>query len=105
MSVIFILIPLSIVIGGGFLIAFFWAVRSGQYEDTLTPSLRVLLDESGVAIARRPTEPSGKPPDAIVTALCAGDAEAGVTTATQSALKDRNHLISAVTKNPDQNHS
>ena len=45
MIVIFLLIPLSIVIAACFLGAFIWAVRSGQYEDTCTPSMRVLLDE------------------------------------------------------------
>jgi cbb3-type cytochrome oxidase maturation protein len=46
MSVIFLLIPLSIVIAACFLGAFIWAVRTGQYEDTLTPSMRVLLDDA-----------------------------------------------------------
>ena len=46
MSVIFLLIPLSIVIAACFLGAFIWAVRSGQYEDTCTPAMRVLLDEA-----------------------------------------------------------
>jgi cbb3-type cytochrome oxidase maturation protein len=45
MSVIFLLIPLSIVIAACFLGAFIWAVRSGQYEDTCTPSMRILLEE------------------------------------------------------------
>ncbi len=45
MSIIFLLIPLSILIAAGFLASFIWAVRSGQYEDTSTPSLRPLLDE------------------------------------------------------------
>ena len=45
MTVIFLLIPLSIVIATCFLLAFIWAVRSGQYEDTCTPSMRLLLEE------------------------------------------------------------
>ena len=45
MSVIFLLIPLSIAVAAFFLAAFIWAVRSGQYEDTLTPAMRVLLEE------------------------------------------------------------
>lgn len=45
MSVIFVLIPLSIVFAVAFLLAFIWSVRTGQYEDTTTPSMRVLLDE------------------------------------------------------------
>ena len=45
MIVIYFLIPLSIVIAGGFLIAFIWAVKSGQFEDTCTPALRVLAEK------------------------------------------------------------
>ena len=45
MSIILVLIPLSIVFAVAFLAAFVWAVRSEQYEDTCTPSMRVLADE------------------------------------------------------------
>lgn len=45
MSAIFLLIPLSILLGLSFLAAFIWSVRRGQYEDTCTPALRVLLDD------------------------------------------------------------
>ena len=45
MSVIFLLIPLSILIAACFLAGFIWAVRSGQYEDTCTPSMRLLTDD------------------------------------------------------------
>ena len=45
MSVILLLIPLSIVIAAGFLFGFIWAVRSGQYEDTCTPAMRLLTDD------------------------------------------------------------
>ena len=48
MSVIFLLIPLSIVFAVAFLFAFVWSVRSGQYEDTTTPAMRLLLDEKTV---------------------------------------------------------
>jgi cbb3-type cytochrome oxidase maturation protein len=47
MSVIVILILASLLVATGFLVAFIWAVRSGQYEDTSTPSLRVLTDDAG----------------------------------------------------------
>jgi len=52
MSVILLLIPLSVAVAGGFLAAFIWAVRSGQYEDTHTPSMRLLGDEAGAAQAK-----------------------------------------------------
>lgn len=45
MAVISILIGAALLVAGGFLFAFIWAVRSGQYDDTCTPSLRMLLDD------------------------------------------------------------
>jgi len=45
MSVIFILVFVAIIMAGAFLVAFIWAVRSGQYEDTYTPSVRILFDD------------------------------------------------------------
>ena len=46
MSVIYILILVSILLAGGFLAAFIWAVKSGQFDDTHTPSIRILFDKS-----------------------------------------------------------
>ncbi len=45
MSVIYILIAFSLLVALGFLAAFLWAVRSGQYDDTHTPSMRMLFEE------------------------------------------------------------
>jgi len=45
MSVILILILASLAMALLFLGCFIWAARSGQYEDTFTPSMRVLMDE------------------------------------------------------------
>ncbi len=45
MSVILVLIAFSVVLAGGFLIAFFWSVRSGQYDDTYGDSVRMLFDD------------------------------------------------------------
>ncbi len=45
MSVILLLIIFSIIIALIFLIAFIWAVRSGQYDDTDSPAVRILFDE------------------------------------------------------------
>ena len=45
MSVIIILIGISVLIAVSFLIAFLWAVKSGQYDDTFSPSVRMLMDD------------------------------------------------------------
>jgi len=45
MSVVIILILASLTVALLFLAGFVWAVRNGQYEDTLTPSRRVLAED------------------------------------------------------------
>lgn len=45
MEVIFILIGFSLLIALGFLFAFIWATKSGQYDDDYTPSIRMLFDD------------------------------------------------------------
>lgn len=47
MSVIVLLIGAGGLVAGGFLIAFAWAVRSGQFDDTTTPAVRVLFEDAG----------------------------------------------------------
>ncbi|GAB2781334.1 hypothetical protein GCM10027175_19890 [Hymenobacter latericoloratus] len=45
MNIIFLLIGISLVVALLFLGGFFWAVRSGQYEDDYTPSVRMLFED------------------------------------------------------------
>jgi len=45
MSVVFVLVFVAIIMAGAFLIAFIWSVKNGQYEDTYTPSVRILFDD------------------------------------------------------------
>lgn len=45
MSVIYILISISIAVAVIFFLAFIKAVRSGQYDDDYTPSVRMLFDD------------------------------------------------------------
>jgi cbb3-type cytochrome oxidase maturation protein len=42
----FILIGISILVAGSFLIAFLWSVKNGQYDDDYTPSIRMLFDNT-----------------------------------------------------------
>ena len=56
MSVIALLIAAGGLVAGGFLVAFVWAVQSGQFDDTATPPLRMLFDDT----TRRPSPLSPK---------------------------------------------
>jgi cbb3-type cytochrome oxidase maturation protein len=47
LSAIIVLILASLFVATGFLVAFLWAVKSGQFDDRYTPSIRMLLDDKG----------------------------------------------------------
>jgi cbb3-type cytochrome oxidase maturation protein len=44
MSVLYVLIGISLIVAIGFLCAFLWAMKKGQYEDDYTPSVRILFE-------------------------------------------------------------
>lgn len=46
MEVILILIGVSFIVAIGFLIAFIWAIKTGQMDDDYTPSVRMLFDDN-----------------------------------------------------------
>ena len=45
MSVIYLLISISIIVAIFFFVAFIRAVKTGQYDDDYTPSVRMLFDD------------------------------------------------------------
>ena len=45
MTIIFVLIPISLLLLVVAIGAFFWATRSGQFDDLESPAHRILLDD------------------------------------------------------------
>ena len=45
MGIIVLLIAISVTIAVLFLGIFYWNIKSGQYDDTYTPSVRMLFDD------------------------------------------------------------
>jgi len=45
MGIIVLLICVSLTIAVLFLLVFYWSMKSGQYDDTYTPSIRMLFDD------------------------------------------------------------
>jgi cbb3-type cytochrome oxidase maturation protein len=45
MSVLYIALPVALLLGGSALLACLACIRSGQYEDLETPSIKLLNDE------------------------------------------------------------
>lgn len=48
MNIFYLLIGVSLIAALIFLALFIWAVKSGQYEDNYTPSVRVLFDDDDI---------------------------------------------------------
>jgi len=57
MSVIYILLSISIIIAVFFFIAFIYAVKKGQFDDSYTPSVRMLFEDE---LVKEQSEPSIK---------------------------------------------
>jgi cbb3-type cytochrome oxidase maturation protein len=58
MSVVYIALPIALLLALAGVIAFIWAVRSGQLDDLETPSQRILGDDD--------EPPPPKPPESKI---------------------------------------
>ena len=61
MNILYLLIPLGLILLGLAIAAFFWAVRSGQFDDLDSPAMSVVMDDDTKPAAenRRSDEPPG----------------------------------------------
>lgn len=60
MEVVYITIGVSIIVAVLFFIVFIKSVKSGQYEDTYTPSVRMLFDDELITVNKEEQEKSTK---------------------------------------------
>ncbi len=65
MEIIYFMIPLALVLLVLLAVVFWWAVRSGQYEDLEGPAYRILHDDDQhlIPVARDTTAAKPTPPD------------------------------------------
>ncbi len=45
MAVIYIVLPLALLVVLAAVIAYIWAARNGQFDDTTTPAIRPLIED------------------------------------------------------------
>ena len=57
MDILYLLIPIALLFVAIALGAFFWASRSGQFDDLEGPAHRILMDDDDPMIPRRPQAP------------------------------------------------
>ena len=55
MSIIYVLITVSVIVAIVFFIAFVYSVKKGQYDDTYTPSVRMLFEDELVKEQPKPS--------------------------------------------------
>jgi cbb3-type cytochrome oxidase maturation protein len=62
-SIIFLILPVTLIMCGGAVAAFSWATRSGQFDDLETPAIRLLHDDYSASAQRRESDaPLSLPP-------------------------------------------
>ncbi|MBS1140452.1 MAG: Cytochrome oxidase maturation protein cbb3-type [Proteobacteria bacterium] len=54
MESVYLLIPVSVILVFGIALAFWWSVRSGQFDDLEGPGFRILMDDNP---PQKPAEP------------------------------------------------
>lgn len=70
MNILLLLIPLSVMLLGVAVAAFFWAVQRGQFDDLDTPALDILADDAG------PLPPQAPPATAAAAPGAGSDGDA-----------------------------
>ncbi|HMP98169.1 MAG TPA: cbb3-type cytochrome oxidase assembly protein CcoS [Cyclobacteriaceae bacterium] len=53
MDIIIGLILISLIVALAFLCIFIWAMKSGQFDDTETPSMRILFDNKKISTRKK----------------------------------------------------
>ena len=62
MSIIYVLLAISVIVAVLFFIAFILSVKNGQYDDTYTPSVRMLFEDE---IVKEASTPNSKISDCV----------------------------------------
>lgn len=65
MNILYLLIPLGLILLAFAVAAFFWAVRSGQFDDLDTPAMSVVMDDDTKPAAQNHRHDKAHGPDEI----------------------------------------
>ncbi len=54
MSALYLLIGIGLLLASGFLLTFLWSVKTGQFDDDYTPSVRILFEDEEPGTSKEP---------------------------------------------------
>jgi len=57
MEILYLLVPLAMLLVALIVVIFFWAVRSGQFDDLEGPAHRIIMDDDSPAVKKDETKP------------------------------------------------
>jgi len=77
MSIIYLLLAISVLVAIVFFIAFIISVKQGQYDDTYTPSVRMLFEDELVVDTGSPSDENS---DNMLTKASEGEQEKPINT-------------------------
>jgi len=60
MEVLYLLVPLAMLIVALMVVIFFWAVRSGQFDDLEGPAHRIIMDDDRPEVTKKKTQDKDK---------------------------------------------
>jgi len=60
MEIIYLMLIVSLLVALFFLASFIWAVRSNQFEDDYSPSVRILFDDAPLSQEAKPSHESSQ---------------------------------------------
>jgi len=69
-SVLYVLVPVALALVVTAVLAFVWAARQGQFDDTTTPSWRAVMDDDGPSVRGSRPERTQQPRVAETTGAC-----------------------------------
>lgn len=62
MTILYLLIPLGLLLLGLAVAAFFWATRSGQFDDLDSPAWSVVMDDDSAPAQAKPADRAEQSP-------------------------------------------
>jgi len=60
MEILYLLVPLAMLIVALMVVIFFWAVRSGQFDDLEGPAHRIIMDDDRPEVSKKKTQDEEK---------------------------------------------
>jgi cbb3-type cytochrome oxidase maturation protein len=85
MEIVYLLLPLAVLLAGVIAWIFFWAVRSGQFDDLEGPAHRILMDEAEDA----PIQISGRTSEASRASITARGSRLDFGTESRATVQGR----------------